>query len=204
MRRGTVLFSVCVSLVLSACSIGRPMPETTTYAVDLRTAVPVAANTRFPGILRVGNVRVAAPFAEAALVYRFSDVRYASDPYHAFVSEPASMLSDRIVQWLDHAGRFRAVVRPDSVQPARYVLEIRVTDFYGDFRDAQPAAAVLGMQFSLIDQSGVNPELVYERWISRSVSLAKASPELLVEGYGTALAQILEQVSSDLSGQLSP
>jgi hypothetical protein len=62
---------------------------------------------------------------------------------------------------------------------------------------------VLSVQFALIDQVGARPKVIYERRIGRRVRLGKASPEALVRGYGTALAEILSQVRADLSPQIA-
>jgi len=150
----------------------------------------------------MGSVRVAAPYARSELVYRLDDVRYASDPYHTFVAEPGAMLGSRMAEWLDRAGPFSLVAQPGSARPASYVLEASVAELYGDFRAGQPPAAVLAVQFALIDQGGVRPRVLYERSIARRVDLPKASPEVLVRGYGTALAEILAQVASELGAQI--
>ena len=42
---------------------------------------------------------------------------------------------------------------------------------------------------------------MYERTIARRVSLPRASPDAMVNGYGTALAQILSQVATELAEQ---
>jgi hypothetical protein len=55
------------------------------------------------------------------------------------------------------------------------------------------------VQFALIDQAGVRPQLMYERTIASRVELPHASPDALVRGYGEALAEILSQLMPDLS-----
>ena len=203
MRRRRLLITACMSVTIAACSIGRPMPSTETYVVDLPGEIAGSSGHRIPETLRMGNVRVAAPFAGRALVYRFSDVRYASDPYQEFASDPGEMLASQIAEWLDHAGPFRAVAQPGSARPARYVLEVSVAELYGDFRAGRPPTAVLALQFALVDQAGARPRLVYERSISRTVDLPKELPEALVRGYGTALSQMLTQVVSDFEAQFA-
>jgi ABC-type uncharacterized transport system auxiliary subunit len=152
----------------------------------------------------MGNVRVAAAYAGRALVYRLDEVRYAADPYHAFVADPGAMLGNQIAQWLDHAGPFSTAAQPGSTQPASYVLEATVVELYGDFREDGPPAAVLTVQFALIGQTSTRPKVMYERTITRRIELPKASPDALVRGYGTALAQILSQVVPDLGAQVLP
>lgn len=193
-----VLAAACGAFILTACSIGRPIPQPTTYVVDPAVVATVPTLARRPATLRMGYVRVAAPYAGNALVYRLDDVRYVSDPYNAFVVEPGAMLGSQIAEWLDTVGPFSTVVQPGSTRSAPYVLEATVVDLYGDFREGMPPAAVLAVQFVLIDQAVARPTVTYERTIARRVDLPKASPDVLVRGYSAALADILSQVASEL------
>jgi len=194
--------AACAALALAACSIGQPFPQATTYVVDPPRAQAASAARR-PEALRMGNVRVAAAYAGNALVYRLDDVQYASDPYHAFIADPGAMLGNRMAEWLDRAGPFETVAQPGSAKPAAYVLDATVTELYGDFRGGQPPAAVLAVQFVLIDQAGARPKLVRECTIARRVDLARASPDALVRGYGEALGEILAQLVPELSAERS-
>jgi uncharacterized lipoprotein YmbA len=195
-----VALAACAALTLAACAIGKPIPQATTYVVDPPMAAVGSSPARRAETLRMGNVRVAAAYAGNALVYRLDDVQYASDPYHAFIAEPGAMLGNRMAEWLERAGPFKTVAQPGSARPAAYVLEATVTELYGDFRKGRPPAAVLTVQFAMIDQAGARPKLVQERTIASRVELAQASPEALVLGYGKALAEILSQLVPELSG----
>jgi hypothetical protein len=125
------------------------------------------------------------------------EVRFTSDPYSRFIADPGTMLGDQMAAWLGRTGRF-AVAGPESTLPAHYLLEATVTELYGDFRPERAAAAVLAVQFALVDQTGARPKAVLERSIARRVDLPRASPDALVRGYGDALAQILAELSTDL------
>jgi cholesterol transport system auxiliary component len=195
-----ILLAVTIALALAACSLGRPIPQATTYIVDPFTVV--TAVTRRPERLRMGQVRVAAAYAGSGLVYRLDEVRYAIDPYHAFAADPGAMLGGRMAEWLDRTGPFSTVAPPGSAQPAPYVLEATVEELYGDFRAGTVPAAVVSVQFALIDQASARPKVLYERTIASRVNLSKASPDALIDGYGSALGQILSQVALDLSTQL--
>ena len=173
------------------------------YIVDPPAGMTLPSAARPPETLRIGFVRVAAAYAGSALVYRLDDVRYASDPYHAFVVDPGAMLGSRMAEWLERTDLFSAVATPGSAQPTPYVLEATVNELYGDFRAGAPPAAVLSVQFALIDQTSARPKVMYERTIAARVNLPKASPDALVRGYGTALAEILSQVAPDLSASIA-
>jgi len=199
MRLIRLAFVVCACVVIAACPIGKPIPQATTYVIELPAATPTA--TRRPETLRMGNVHVAAPFAGDALVYRMDEVRYTADPYNAFIAEPARMLGSRMAQWLDRAGPFQSVAQPDSVRGASYILEATVSDLYGDFRSGHAPAAVVAVQFALIDLTGARSKVVLERTIGRRVAIQQATPDALVRGYGEALAEILLQLVPNLGDE---
>lgn len=197
--RTKLLAAACVALMLTACSIGKPMPSVTTYVIEPVIADAQSIAARSPETLRIGHVRVAAAYASNALVYRMTDVQYVADPYHAFIAEPGTMMGNRIGEWLDRSGMYRTVAQPGSAGSAAYVLDATVTELYGDFRLGRAPAAMLAVQFALLDQTGARSHVVFERTIASRVELAQASPDALVLGYGKALAEILSQLAPELS-----
>jgi cholesterol transport system auxiliary component len=189
--------AACAALALSACSIGKPIPQPNTYVVQPPVPDRRPAVASRPESLRIGKAQVAGAYAGNALVYRVDEVRFISDPYSRFIAEPGTMLGDQMAAWLTRAGPF-AVTGPESALPAHYLLEATVTELYGDFRPRTVPAAVMTVQFALIDQTGARPKAVLERSIARRVDLTQASPDSLVRGYGEALAEILTELSADL------
>lgn len=193
--------AACVIAALAGCAIGKPMPAVSTYVVE----VPIDTNQHVKSArgetLRVGKVRVAAAYGGETLVYRLDDVRYEADPYHAFITDSGSMFASRIAEWLDHAGLFKSVTQPETIRPARYMLEATVVDLYGDFRLGHSPAAVVTVQFALLDQSTPRPTVVHECTIGSRIDLAQASPDELVRGYGKALADILSRLVVELDAR---
>jgi cholesterol transport system auxiliary component len=199
MRLIRLAFKLYACVIIAGCSIGKPIPQPTTYVIELPVAAPAAA--RRPETLRMANVRVAAAFAGDGLVYRLDEVQYTSDPYNAFIAEPGAMLGNRMAAWLDREGPFKTVTQPGSITPAQYVLEATVTELYGDFREGRPPAAVMTVQFVLIDEAAASPKVVHERTIASRVDLPQVSPDALVRGYGKALTEILSQLVPELSAE---
>ena len=203
MMAGRALVAACAALLIAACTLGTPAPQPTTYVVE--PPPPAApATSRHPQPLRMGNVRVAPAFAGTALVYRMGDVQFTPDFYHAFIAEPGPMLGALMAEWLDRAGPFRTVSQPGGAVAAPYLLEAVVTELYGDFRPGRVPAAVMTVQFTLVDLTGATPAVVLERFIGRRVDLEAASPEALVRGYGQALGQILGELSAQLTAKPKP
>src|SRR5262249_18461831 len=182
-------------------ALATPRPRAGPLSTERPGAPPAAAGR--PETLRMANVRVAAAFAGDALVYRMDEVRYTADPYNVFIADPALMLGNRMAQWLDRAGPFQSVVQPDSARGAPYILEATVSELYGDFRQGHPPAAVVTVQFALLDLTGARSKVVLERTIGRRVAVQEVSPDALVRGYGTALAEILAELQKDLERNIA-
>lgn len=187
----------CSALVLAGCAIGKPVPQATTYIID--PPPPALADRDRPETLRMGRVRVAPTFADRSLVVRLDAVRYAPDFDNAFIAPPGDMLGAVMARWLDAAGPFANVAQPDTRTPAAYVLEATVTELYGDFRPGRTPSAVLEIQFSLVDLTGISPKVRLERTIGRRLPLPRSTPEALVEGYGIALGEILSELLTALT-----
>jgi hypothetical protein len=110
------------------------------------------------------------------------------------------MFASRIAEWLGHTGLFKSVTQPETLRPARYMLEATVVELYGDFRPGRSPAAVMAVQFALLDQSTPRLTVVHECTIASRIDLAQASPDELVRGYGKALADILLRLVVELDG----
>jgi cholesterol transport system auxiliary component len=198
------LLCVVITLALTACAIGKPVPQPKTYLVEPPPPHDTPAMTPRPQSLRIGSVRVAASYGGNALIYRTADVQFVADPYNQFITEPGAMLADQIASWLDRGGPFRTVSRPESPLPTYFVLDATVTELYGDFRAGTAPAAVLALQFTLLDQSVARSKVLLARVIERRVEVPQATPEALVRGYGSALGSILEELRSDLQRSITP
>jgi uncharacterized lipoprotein YmbA len=194
-----ILLASFSALLLAACSIGKPVPQATTYLVEPDVPMERLSGVHGSEVVRMGNVRVAAAFAGTALVYRTDDVTFVSDPYQAFIADPRAMLGNQMASWLNSAGPFKAVTQPDSDLPANYILEATVTELYGDFRPGKPAAAVVAVQFTLINSDNVDSGRVFEQTLTRRVPLERSSPEALVRGYGRAVSEILTGIAGELA-----
>ena len=184
----------------SACGLRNRQaePSVSTYVVELPINTRERSQSPRAETLRVGKVRVAAAYGGEALVYRLDDVRYQADPYHAFIADSGSMFASRIAEGLGHTGPFKSVTQPETLRPARYILEATIVELYGDFRPGRKPAAVMAVQFAVLDQSTPRLTVVHERTIASRIDLAQASPDELVRGYGKALADILSRLVAEL------
>lgn len=185
---------LAVAGLLAACSLGRPALPVSYYGIEPTPPPRASAEARRPESLRVGQVRVAASYAGAELVYRIDEVRFVTDFYHRLIAPPGPMLGNAMAEWLDTAGPLRLVSAPGSAVPTRYILDVTVNDLYGDFRPGRPPQAVLRLQVALLDSTGAGLPAVFERSVERRIDLPAASPEALVLGYSRALEAALIEI----------
>jgi len=176
--------------------LDKPNPGKRQFALDARR-VGAPAETRLADmILKVRRFDVAPQYGAAELVYRIGDAEYAADYYNVFFVPPADLLTQAVRQWLADSGRFEQVPDAASRLPATHTLEGNVTALYGDFR-GQPAA-VMEIQFALLDEAGPRPGLGFSKTYTRSIPIAADQPPELVKGWNQALGEILGELEPDL------
>ena len=196
------LAALAVAGLLAACSLGRPALPVSYYGIEPTPPPRAGAEARRPESLRVGQVRVAASYAGAELVYRIDEVRFVTDFYHRLIAPSGPMLGNAMAEWLDTAGPLRLVSAPGSAVPTRYILDVTVNDLYGDFRPGRPPQAVLRLQVALLDSTAAGLPAVFERSVERRVDLPAASPEALVLGYSRALEAALIELRPQIAQAL--
>ncbi len=102
-------------------------------------------------VLGIRSLQVAAPFEGRSFVYRTGEFSYDRDPYAEFMVPPADELVAPMCDWMRGTGLFSAVEETGSALKANTLVEIHVTQLYGDFRPGESATAVLTMRFEFFD-----------------------------------------------------
>jgi len=79
-----------------------------------------------------------------------------------------------------------------------HILEGTVMNLYGDFSEGSQPGAVLGIQFSLIDDIAGRSEIVLQKSYRREVPIQGMPPAALVEAWNEALRKVLIDLEKDL------
>lgn len=189
-----------LSCLLTACALGQAAAPITYYGIE--PPPPPPSQAARAEALRIGPVRVADAYSAPQLVYRLGEVRFAADFYHRLMAPPGALIGNAMAQWLNSAGPMRRVTGPNSAVPERFVLDLVVTELYGDFRPGQAPAAVMQIQLALLDTQGSAPIARLQRTLGRRVLLTDATPEALARGWGEALGQMLGELQPELANAL--
>jgi hypothetical protein len=186
---------------LTGC-ISRPAlnKQTFTFNTPTISATNVLAGDR---VLGIRNLQIAAPFEGRSLVYRTGEFSYVRDPYAEFLGLPAEELLAPMRGWLHNSGNFIALTEAGSALKPNTLVEISVSQLFGDFRQPEHPAAVLTMRFIFFDApNGVPGKAILQQEYSRSIPISAPNAAALMDGWNRALAEILAEVSSDFRAGL--
>jgi cholesterol transport system auxiliary component len=191
--RAILFIAVCL---LTGC-LARPHLEQQTFLFAPPSPAPAKA-VAGSRVLAIRNLQVAAPFEGRAFVYRTGDFAYDRDPYAEFMVPPAQGLLSPICNWWREAGGFSAVTEAGSALKTDTLVEIQVSQLYGDFRPSESATAVLAMRFVFFDAiNGLPGKVIFQREYPRDIPLKSRTAAALIEGWNQALAQILDSAMQD-------
>jgi len=182
---------------LTGC-LSKPALNKQTFAFN----VPPAATTNHFDhhcILGIRKLQIAAPFEGRSLVYRTGEFSYERDPYAEFLEAPGEELLPVMSEWLRRSGNFDAVVAAGSALEPDLLVEITVSQLFGDFRQPKHPAAILAVRFVFLEATnGIPGRPVFNKDYTQSIPLRGPAADALMAGWNQALANIAVEVSSDL------
>ncbi len=161
-----------------------------------RTAISVEPQSDI--VLQVRRLSVSDLYDTRELVYQLKNGRIESDFYNLFFVPPGSNLTTELRKWLEASGRFANIIEPGSMAIPTLILEGVVNSLYGDYSTAQPAA-VIEMQFFLVDEATAENEIVFSHNYRQRIPLSKADPQGLIQAMTLAVQNIFTQLENDLA-----
>jgi ABC-type uncharacterized transport system auxiliary subunit len=193
---GLVLVLLLGAFTLTGC-LSRPALKTQTFSFGS----PASNGTNLvvgQPVLGIKKLEVGAPHEGRELVYRTGDFTYVRDPYATFLGAPEQELLAPVRAGLSSGGDFSAVTGTGGVLKLDIMVEIQVSQLFGDFREKDKAKAVLTMRFSFCTATnGMASQLLFQKEYSRSIPLDAPSAAALMKGWNEGLTEILSDVLSD-------
>ena len=202
------LSALILSLVfIYGCSgLSKSYPERNFYMFDLP---PV--NVQYPrvsgAVAEISRFNISPGSDGKEFIYRRTEFDYESDFYNQFFRPPGSMLTEVTGRWLLQSGPFEDVFGAVTQADSNYFIEGNVVRLYGDFRSAP--AAVMEIQLVLLEYTTDsnyedNTKVVFAKNYSYEVPIASTAPKDLMQGWNTALGEILNAFLADLSKNVKP
>ncbi|HEU4346045.1 MAG TPA: hypothetical protein VFU31_31225, partial [Candidatus Binatia bacterium] len=189
-----IFVSACVTV-----DFERSYPDKHYFALDVGWDEKNAAPDRtVNGVLEVSELRISPRYQGQSFVYRISEAGYESDFYNQFLIAPAALITEELRKGLAQSRIFAYVTNSASQLRATHRLEGTVNALYGDFRGGGGGRAVVELEVFLTKQSPTGTEVVMDKRYSRSVPIARRSPEALVKGWDESLRAIFTSLVGDL------
>ncbi len=198
---GRALGIVFTAVVLPACLVllagclSRPALNTQTFSFDLPA---VAATNADAPVLGIKTVTVAAPFADRALVYRTGEFNYERDPYAQFLDFPERELMASVRAGLCSQGDFSSAVMAGAALAPDIMVEVNVSQLFGDFREQDNSKAILRAQFIFYQATnGIAARAILKQEYARSIPIGKPTAAALMAGWNQALDEIFGEALAD-------
>ncbi len=184
-------------LALSGCLSKPPLhKQTFTLGAPPTASASVVAGDR---VLGIRHLQIAPPFDGRSLVYRTGEFSYVRDPYAEFLDPPEEEMMAPVRGWLSRADGFSEVLNAGSALKPNTIVEISVTQLYGDFRRPEHPCAVVTMHLVFFEaRNGVPTKPILQQEYSRSIPVTAPSAAALMEGWNQAFGGIFADVASDL------
>lgn len=199
MIKKTTIPYLLVLLMLSAGCVklgGEPLDKHFFRLIPERSAEN--PHTKRDLILKVRRLSISEIYNTRELVYQLDNGRVESDFYNMFFVSPRSMLTTELRSWLKEADIFANIIEPGSMIIPGLTLEGVVNSLYGDYATTEPAA-VVAMQFFLVDENTPDNRIVFSKNYTQRIPLAEPSPAELVQGMTTGVQRIFEELENDLA-----
>jgi hypothetical protein len=193
------LLLLLIALGVTGC-LSKPALRTQMFA--FQSPPPASAASPTSGILMLRSVTVSPVFDNNSFIYRTGPETYEIDPYASFMASPGQAIGIAVRARLLAGGHFRNVVEPGSLAPANLLMEVNVSELYGDFSQPGKGAAVLGLRITLfrMDNAGYRRPLLQKDY-SRRIALKKNTAADVMAGWDEALSEIVTEFNDDSSGR---
>ena len=193
-------------IIMTGCSgLSKSYPERSFYMFEVP---PVTV--KYPlvkgAVAEITRFNISPGSDGKEFIYRTGELSYESDFYNQFFRPPGAMLTEVTGRWLNDAGLFEDFFGSVTQADANYFIEGNVVRLYGDFRSSPKA--VLEIQFLLLkyttDSSyDDNTKIVLAKNYSSEIPVASPTAKDLMQGWNTALGEILNAFLEDLRNNVN-
>lgn len=198
MKNIPIILCLSLALLVTACvNLDKPAPDKRYYSITLyRPGEPKPATGET--IIKLRRMAVSDTYSTRELVYRMKDGRMESDFYNLFFVTPSNNLTQELKRWLAASGLFAHIIEPGSMVVPDLTLESIANKLYGDYSGDTPAA-VVSMQFFLVDESTANNRIVFSKNYEQRIPFTAAAPGQLIQAMTQGVKAIFRQLEQDLA-----
>ena len=194
---GVLTVGLLMSAVTFCGCLSRPSLERQTFAFSAPD-LPATNDPASGRVFGIKTLRISPPFDGRSLIFRTGDFSYERDPYAEFLGLPSDGLTAAISEMLRvngcnvAAGKLDGVIKPDTL------LEINVSQLYGDIRKRGSPCAIVALQVVFVRATnGLPANVVLQQSYSRRIPMRSATAAALMDGWNQALTGIFADVAAE-------
>lgn len=199
MKKHHIFFIIlAVALTMTACVKlgGKPLDKRYFQITPTRSGEPAATSSDL--VLKIRRLSVSDLYNTRELVYREAGGRIDSDFYNMFFVTPGNMLTTELRKWLGASNLFAHIIEPGSMVVPGLTLEGVINSLYGDYSTDTPAA-VVEMQFFVVDESTPDNVIVFSRTYAQRIPLEQPDPQQLIQAMTKGVQTIFTDLEKDLA-----
>jgi len=190
---------------LAGCGIKNDYTKKQMFRLYADGNDPAGQSDRSAGApLVVKRLDISPEFSGAGFVYRVGQNRFTQDYYNKYMTSPARMISDVMLEALVDTPQFAPAPQnriPDDI----YQLWGKITALYRDQRNTSAVSAVVTMALNLdrLNKNGFTK--VLSKTYSRQISLGKnTGPQAYIQALNRGLAGIVKDILADFQNLPTP
>lgn len=199
MKNVQIIFCLlALTLLATACvKLDKPAADKRYYSIMAqRPGEPLPTTGDL--VIKLRRMTVSDLYSSRELVYRMKDGRMQSDFYNMFFANPGNNLTQELKKWLSASGQFKHIIQPGSMIVPDLTLESVANKLFGDYSGETPAA-VVSMQFFLVDESTATNEVVFSKSYDQRIPFGASEPGQLVQAMTKGVEAIYRQLEQDLA-----
>ncbi|NDY73699.1 ABC transporter [Desulfobacter hydrogenophilus] len=183
---------------LTGCGIKNDYTKKQMFRLYADGNAPSGQSNRSAGApLVIKRLDISPEFSGAGFVYRVGQNRFTQDYYNNYITSPARMISDVMLEALVDTPQFAPAPQnriPDDI----FQLWGKITALYSDQRNTSAVSAVVTMALNLdrLNKDGFTP--ILSKTYSRQIPLGKnTSPQAYIQALNSGLSEIVKDIVSD-------
>jgi cholesterol transport system auxiliary component len=197
-RMTSLLSILMISLLAFAgcVNLKKKFPDIKTYDLNIeRTEKESPA--AYATAVQINPFSAVGELNRRFFVYRTGENRYEEDFYNQTFIPPADMVTEDVSVWLSASPLVRYVLDEALGEDPVFTIDGKVLELYGDYRDEKSPRAQLALQLTVREVAGKKTSTRFQKTYSRAVSMERISAANLIEGWNTALEQVLTEFEHD-------
>ncbi len=197
-KHNIIILLLTLAMATTACVKlgGKPIDKKFYRISPTRAELPLPPQSDI--VLKVRRMSISDLYNSRELIYQMADGRIESDYYNMYFVAPGNMLTTELRKWLAASGQFSNIIEPGSMVVPTLTLEGTINALYGDY-SGETSAAVVTIQFFIVDESTPDNEIVFSKDYTRREPLAEPDPQALVKAMTQAVQKIYTELEQDLA-----